>query len=358
MYLHLFKSILLNTVGIIQLPSFITYFVTWCCNSRCIFCDIWKKRANAGDELTVEEIASVFTQIKNPDTVRITGGEPFLRRDLGEIINRIDVLSNPNLVHITTNGILTDYIEKTMRAIKSPPKIHLKVSLDSVKEAYDVIRGVPGAYEKVMTTLRTLVELRKSLPFHLGVNQAIVNEEDMESYARLKGILKPYGIPLYVSIAFDSLNSLYSEKSVTDPKGSYTPFGRFSKENLKKLMRLIFEDGKLIGNFAEKVVNQYHVRGMYNRFVYQKSFPSPRCVALNNHLRILPNGDVPVCLYNGTIVGNLRKERLKDIWKSSAVKTQRQWIRKCPGCWQSCESAVNAIYTGDIVRGLFYRKVK
>lgn len=354
-YLRLLKSIALNNLGIVQMPRYITYLITWRCNSRCIFCDVWKKHAGDTAELNLDDIRSIFAQINNPDVVRITGGEPFLRQDLAEAINIINEVSNPRIIHITTNG-LASRIKETMLAIKSCYKIHLKVSIDAIGEKHDKIRGTPNAYEKAMDNIKRLVEIRKSLRFHLGVNQAIVNQEDTQDYAALKRILQPYGIPIYASVAFDPLNSLYSDEIITDPKNSYAAFGHFSKEGLSDLISAVLKDGGTISNIPEKIVNQYHLQGMYNRFVHNKLLPHPRCVSLNNHLRILPNGDVPVCLYNGTVVGNLKENTLKDIWKSPEAKKQRRWIGQCPGCWQSCDSVVNALYTGDIWRGIFYRK--
>lgn len=348
------RAIMMNRIGISQYPSFVTFIVTWRCNSRCIFCDIWKKKSDIQEELDAKNVESIFRQLKKFDVLRLTGGEPFLRNDLSEIINRIDLINSPEIIHITTNGFLTNKILKTMNEIDAAQKIHIKVSIDAIGEKHDRVRGIDGAYDKAMQTVRGLCELKKKREFHIGVNQAIINENEIESYFQLKDALAPYHVPVYPCIANDSLNSLYSDKTLVDPDISYKPYGIFSKEALVKFMKILIEDGKKVNNLQEQMIDRYHLKGLCNRIVEGKKVPNPRCVALSSHLRILPNGDVPVCLYNGKILGNLRKQDFRTIWFSEEARQQRMWVKECRGCWQSCESAVSAIYTGDIWRGLFY----
>ncbi len=350
---NIIKAIIKNSLNIPATPGFITFFVTWACNARCVFCDIWKKRAADRETMSVDEIGRIFEQMKTVDVVRITGGEPFLRNDIVEIIERIDDFSAPGMIHISTNGLLTERILRDMKTVRPIHKIHIKISVDAVGEEHDRLRGVPGAYDKAMATVRGLVGLRGERAFHVGINQAIVDKRGIEAYRQLKEMMRPLGVPVYPSIAFDPANSLYSDKGMVDPALSFKPLGQFTAAELESFMRSVLADAKEVGDFKERLVDRYHLRGLYNRLVKGRPFPRPRCVALSNHLRILPNGDVPVCLYNGKIVGNLRSQKLKDIWFGDTLKKEREWVRKCPGCWQSCESAVSAIYTGDIVRGLF-----
>jgi Fe-coproporphyrin III synthase len=352
--LNVAKAIIRNRLGIEQYPSFVTFIVTWRCNSRCIFCDIWKKKSNPCDELSIEDIERIFQQLKKIDVLRLTGGEPFLRADLAEVINRINSVNPPEIIHITTNGFLTERILKTMSAINAVETIHIKVSIDAVGEKHDHVRGIEGAYEMAMKTVRGLCDLRKDRPFHIGVNQAIIDENEIDSYFQLRDILASYEVPVYPCIANDSLNSLYSDKILVNPNISYKPFGDFSKDALDRFMKILIADGKKVNNLQEQMVDRYHLTGLYNRIVHNKQIPNPKCVALSSHLRILPNGDVPVCLYNGTILGNLKEKNFSTVWFSEEANQQRRWVKDCPGCWQSCESAVSAIYTGDIWRGLLY----
>jgi len=118
-------------------------------------------------------------------------------------------------------------------------------------------------------------------------------------------------------------------------------------------MEKFLEDSRRTGSLSESIVDRYYLKGLLNRLVAGKRRPNPPCVALNNHLRILPNGDVPICYYNKTIVGNLRRQSFQEIWRGLEIKPHRQWVARCAGCWESCEVAVSAAYQGDIWKGLF-----
>lgn len=353
MYLNIIKSILLNRLGAVQSPSFITYLTTWRCNGRCIFCDIWKRDPDKADELTPEEVGTLFQQFAPVDVLRITGGEPFLRTDLAQVIDQADQACSPGMIHLTSNGLLTKRILKVANTVSRPDRLHIKISIDSVGTSHDEVRGVPGIYEKAMDSVRGLVRLRGKTGLHVGVNMAIVNEDELDRYFELSDILEQLKVPIYPVIAHKPTSTLYSGGGKADPSRSVEPFGTFSEKGLERFRELLDDKNKEIGDLKETLVDRYHVKGLYNRLVKGKDDPNPSCVALNNHLRILPNGDIPVCLFNAATIGNLREAPFNEIWKSAEAKAQRKWVGKCRGCWQSCESIVSAIYTGDIWRSLF-----
>ena len=64
-------------------PRLLTHTVTFRCNARCEMCDSWKLPDQ--HELTLEEIERIYSELPPLDVVRLTGGEPFLRSDLGDI---------------------------------------------------------------------------------------------------------------------------------------------------------------------------------------------------------------------------------------------------------------------------------
>ena len=353
-YTNIAKAIVKNKLGLISYPSFITYLITLRCNARCIFCDVWKNQPDQKEELTVEEIKNIFQQLKKIDVLRISGGEPFLRTDIAEIVNEIEKINPPAMIHFTTNGTITHQVLEQVSKMKPLDKIHIKVSIDNVGDKHNDIRKVPDGFNKAIKTIEGLIEIRQRSKLHVGVNQVITDDKEIDAYFNLKEYLAKYDIPINPVIANQPTNSLYSRLEMVDPKVSFSTFGEFSKSELKRLFKIFAEDGKKINNFQEQIVDRYHLRGLYNRLVEEKNKPNPKCVTLNNHLRLLPNGDIPVCLYNGRVVGNLKNEKFQDVWFGEKIKKHREWVAKCPGCWQSCETAVSAIYTGDVWKGLLY----
>lgn len=96
--------------------------------------------------------------------VDLTGGEIFLRRDLGEIVRRIDSRSGRlEYLHFPTNALCANTGER-IREIRELTDAHLviTVSVDGPPELNNTIRGVPGAFEKAAVLLRQLHEA--SLP--------------------------------------------------------------------------------------------------------------------------------------------------------------------------------------------------
>ncbi len=313
-------------------------------------CDIWKK--NAGYELSLNEIKQVFGQFKRLDAVRISGGEPFMRNDIHNVINIIDKTVFPKIFHLTTNGLTPDRIVKGVKKIRPLKKLHIKISIDSEGISNDRIRGVTNAYKKSYETVKKLSEIRSERNFYLGVNQTIVNKESMDSYFKLSKVFSEYDVAIHPVFAYTKETALYSSGSKITNAGFKT-FGDFSKEELEIFIKKLLNSTSGFTSFKEKIIKRYYLKGVYNRLVKNISKPAPACLALKSHLRILPNGDVPVCLYNDSVAGNLRKQKLEDFWKDPETENLRKWIRNCPGCWAGCETVVSAIYSGDILKGVY-----
>jgi MoaA/NifB/PqqE/SkfB family radical SAM enzyme len=349
-YINIAKAIVNNKTGRIQLPNMCTFIVTWRCNLRCFMCDVWKKTDH--DDMTLDEIRGVFQQIPHLDSLRITGGEPFLRRDLADITRVILEETNPAVVHVTTAGVLTERILEYAQAVGSP-KLHLKLSIDAVGECHDEIRGVHGVYEKAITTLRGLVELREKYGFYVGVNQTIT-DKNWDQIEPLRAEMDKLGVSVHYAIATDhyTLYRLNTAKEKDIPDMKSVSLSDFTPEQLQHIFdQLDRRDG--IKDIPEWLVQRYYLRGLKNRLLHNVEKPKPRCIELHNHMRLMPNGDVVTCVYYPTVVGNLRTQSLQQVWSQETTRQQREVVRNCPGCWAGCEVKPNAIYTGDIARALW-----
>lgn len=346
-------EIIKNRLGIVSLPSFCTFDVTWRCNSRCKMCNVWQKPKEE-EEMTLPEITNIFQQ-QRFDVVKLTGGEPFLRDDLVQITKAIQRYGWPGMIHISSNGMLTDRILAFFNEVGPAKNIHIKISLDAVGQKHDEIRGVP-AFQSVMTTLSELSKLREKLGFYLGINQTLLNKDGLENYWQVKEISQRLNVPIHPALAHTTKVALFANENNVNllPKegSSFDCFDELPKEQIAEMLNIIRKEAESISNFKERLVRKYYLNGLYNRLVKKKDSPKPACVALKNHLRILPNGDVPVCFHNSTVVGNLRKTPLRDLWFSEEMKKYRQMTKQCSGCWSDCEVIPSAVYGGDIIKGL------
>lgn len=179
-------------------PLQLTFFVTRRCDAGCPFCFYLRKRGAPGaaePELTLEEIDRVAGSLGNLLWVAFSGGEVFLRPDLVEISEIFYRRNRPSFLLYSTNGLRPEAIRRTTEAIlrRCPESVvTVKVSLDGIGEEHDRLRGVPGAFEKVMETHRRLAELPASHPnFELGINTVFCagNQDRVEALlAHVRGL--------------------------------------------------------------------------------------------------------------------------------------------------------------------------
>lgn len=330
-------------------PRYLTYLVTFTCNARCIMCDSWKKPSP--DDLTVPEIEHIFRQLPRLDLVRLSGGEPFARLDLQDIAHLAQTHLRPFRLHVTSNGFLTERIVKFCETRRKDTPLDLLISVDGLEAKHNEVRGRSNAWTTATATLKALAPRRRELNLALSVNQTVVDSEGAADYRRLNEFLRPLGIRHHVVMAYDA-SATYSLQQEADlaPKaiGDFTTFGRFQRDAIVRLWDEVEAD-VATWPWPERLAKLYYLRGIRHRVLHANGTPNPPCVALNAHLRLLPNGDVPTCQFNTRIVGNLRRQRFAEVWASQAATNQRAWVRKCPGCWAECEVLPSAIYTGDLL---------
>ena len=268
--IRLGKSILTSVIkhktGKIPNPGFVTFFNTDRCNLKCVFCDVWKTQSSKDSEMTLEQTKTVFEKVPKFDVFRISGGEPFLRTDVSDVVNFVDKQNKPYMIHFTTNGVLKQNILRNFERFNNPRKIHIKVSIDGTDERHDYVRGVDGTFDKVFKTVKSLIKMRNKMNFHLGVNHAIVNEKDIQDYYRLKKILAKNNIPIYPTIANTSEKSLYN-KGLGSPEKSVEPYGKWSDKGLSTFTKDLIKESKDISDLKENIVDKYFLGGLRNRLV-------------------------------------------------------------------------------------------
>ncbi len=333
-----------------QSPRLLTHTLTFGCNARCIMCDSWQLPTQG--DLTTDEIHSIYKQLPRMDVVRLTGGEPFVRRDMSEITEMVGVYLRPLLIHISSNGFLTDRIVTFCEQRDRSIPLELALSIDGVDGFHDHIRGNSSAFRSVWDTLATLVPRQKELGIQLVVNQTVANNEGLIEYERLHQRLAPLAVEHHLIIAYaeSATYSLQRDRAIefSNSQG-FDSFADFEPAALQRVVELAEQHAARLP-LHRRVARNYYLRGVRNRLLGDKRTPNPKCQALHTHLRIFPNGDVPVCQFNSQAVGNLRSESFAAVWQSATIKAQRKWVRNCGGCWAECENLPSAIYTLDLLR--------
>jgi MoaA/NifB/PqqE/SkfB family radical SAM enzyme len=339
-----------NRLGAVPRPRWCTYLVTYRCNARCGMCDSW--RLKPGSELTVPEVARVFGKLGRLDVVRLSGGEPFLREDFRQLAQVVLRASDPMVLHVTTNGSFPDRTEAFARALPSD-RLQVMVSLDGLEEEHDRNRGAEVTFARALDTIERL----RSIGTRVSVNHTVISPASMKDAAPLRARLRAIGVDVHTVLAYAD-SAMYGIK-LRGKRAAALLSSRYPLHpELAGADVVGFVDGELaslgaIVHRGTRLAKRYYLRGLRARLA-PGGAPErgPRCVALRSHVRLLPDGGVPVCQFNTERIGNLAEQRFADVWHGVEAREQRAWVDACTGCWAECEVLPSAIYGGDLLREL------
>lgn len=138
----------------VQLES-LFLFVTSTCNSLCRTCFYWEE-LNQGRDLTFEQLQKVSSTAPKFQKLWISGGEPFLRKDLAEVIDLFYRKNQIRNLNLPTNGLLPKQLVRVIDyLLQHCPEltIDLNFSIDGLANTHDAIRGVPNNFEKTLATM-------------------------------------------------------------------------------------------------------------------------------------------------------------------------------------------------------------
>jgi len=337
----------------------LTYIVTFRCNANCVMCDSWKK--NGHDDLSPEELERALLEVPRLDVVRLSGGETFIRRDLLQLTEVLLRRTRPALLHVTTNGSYTERIVEFCEQRPRTTPLELLISVDAVDDQHDEIRGRAGSYRWAMESLGALVERQRELNLTLAVNQTVLGSDNAGSYPSLRARMAELGVRHQVVFSYQE-SATYSEQTAGSRATAISPagsdsietFGAIGTADAQHLLDQVELDARRWPSArGARLAKRYYLGGARNRLLRRTGKPNPPCVAVGAHLRLNPNGDVPICQFNNQSIGNLREIGFNELWRSTAAHGAREWVRACPGCWAECEVVPSAVYSGDILRALF-----
>lgn len=349
-------ALVYNRFGWVPRPVWCTYLVTYRCNARCGMCDSWQ--LPPGPELTPAEVAEVFGKLGRLMVVRLSGGEPFLRPDLLEIATAVWQASRPAVLHITTNGSYRKRVVDFVQRFPAPRRLRFMVSFDGLADEHDRNRGQGVPFRRAVETVRALAELRRSHRVEVSANHTVISPQSLADNEGLRALLAEMNVEVHSVLAY--ANSAMYGLTLQGQAAEHliVPTGYPLHPDLAGADVLGFVERELAaaGAFRNPLLRwgkQYYLRGLLARLRGSADpRPRPRCVALRSHIRLLPDGRIPVCQFNTDVVGNLRDQTFAQAWRNGRTAPARRWVDDCPGCWAECEVMPSAIFTGDIVRGV------
>ncbi len=319
--------------------------VTMGCNAKCKHC-----YTNGGrkleNEYSKEEIFSIIDNLSNLNISQMffTGGEPFLRRDIVDILKYAD--SKGIDILISTNGTILK--EETIEEIKHIKFRQFQVSIDGIGEVHDRNRG-KGFFEKADHTIDLL---KKHNISNITIGTCITKD----NIEQLPEILE-YVIRRKVD-KFALMLLLPEGRATIDMDVEIETL-------LKKLDEFwnVYRNNDIHFEFAENCVlppvfipKDLREKGVHKPFLVCCSFP--------NMMGIGANGDVAPCdgflTWKKYIAGNIHKEKIQDIWNRlssdtdiipenvmdiNGVCSKCKYLSECGG---NCR-ADSVAYYGDIL---------
>lgn len=300
--------------------------ITYNCNLKCPTCFRWTTVEDR-DELGLEDWKAVISKLKNwigTYNLFFSGGEPFLREDIIEVIKFASGLGIP--VSVVSNGSLINKV--LAKKIVSSGLFGLTLSLNSLNsETHNKTRGTAGSFDEVMRAIENLRE-RGKMKLNIA---ATVMSENIHDLVELAEFVKRERLdsinyqPVMPTSAIPILDENGKPKKL--PSGTfYKTLGR-EPEVIKEVfdrLALMREEGYPINNMPKHMT--YIVRYLQNP-ENPEIIKYPCKIGPKNFV-IDPFGNVRICSMMEPM-GNIRDTEPQKLWNSDKAVKQRVNIRNC-----------------------------
>lgn len=304
-----------------ETPPFLILFINSICNQKCEHCFYWKN-LNRRDDLTFEEMVKLSESLGRIENLNLSGGEPFLRAEFGEICRQFIRRNQVRQIYVPTNGYFTDRtIPQLEQALREPglELFGVELSLDGTQPFHDKFRGSPGSFERSMKTYDALAQLQKRDPrlrIHAISTATAVNMEEIESLTRYLYERCP---------AMDHHNLAILRGDRKNPTLEGPTLERYRR--LWETVRDIWRPREL-DRFGSSVEPMLQAAKMRTAEARAQVVPCRAGILTGV---VYSNGDVSVCEHHPPI-GNIRERSFGEIWRSDEANRLRESIAR-KECW-------------------------
>ncbi len=289
-------------------------------------CKTWERSAAA--ELSAPQVEALLAQLPRLTWLDVTGGEPFLRRDIESVLAA--ALVRPpalHVLHFQTNGWSSERIEsitRRVRALRKGVELIVTVSIDGPSAVHDRIRGREGSAERAFDTLARLEALR-GVEVHVGTT---VSDANVEALGELEQRLRDLGFDrrrwhwnwLQTSAHF------FDNADMTPQR---VPPGDLLRRHLQRR------------GVPRTLVELMEAIYLVNLDAVERGEPSGvPCQALRSAAFVSPEGDLYPCHIYDRPLGNVLVDRFDTLWNGEPVAQARADIERlaCGGCFSACEA--------------------
>jgi MoaA/NifB/PqqE/SkfB family radical SAM enzyme len=289
--------------------------VTYRCDSRCNMCNIWQ--LPPGDELEPAQYRKLPRTLRD---INVTGGEPFLRDDLVDIIRVLNERCGRPRIVISTNGFERRRIAHAApELLKIGRNVGIAVSLDGIGEKHDEIRGIPGGFDKVVETLKQL----RTIGFRNVRVAFTAQRSNVKHLGAVYDLSRQFGFQFTTSVAQNSDFYFSTDENQTvDPLDLSAELAYVMRKELlsfspKRWLRAYFYTGVLAYNSSK-----------------DRILP---CRAGSDSFFMDPAGFVYPCLTLNKAMGNVGTSSFDELWEGAEAEAARRAVAVCrQPCWMIC----------------------
>ncbi len=285
-----------------------TVIVTYRCNARCTMCNRYKVPSHPEEEISIETIR----KLPQMYFTNVTGGEPFIREDLKDIVR--ELYKKSDRIVISTNGFFTDRIVDLCREF---PNVGIRISIEGLEQTNNDIRGLEDGFNRGYTTLKTLREMGMT---DVGFGMT-VQDRNAPDLVALYDISNEMGMEFATASLHNSFYFVESHNIIHDRL--------MVAQNFENLINRLLKSWS-----PKKWFRAYFNHGLINYIFSQKRLLP--CDMSFDTFFIDPYGDVMPC--NGTrekmVMGNLNETDWDTLWNGAQAEQVRKAVRCCDrNCW-------------------------
>lgn len=291
---------------------YISLILTKRCNAKCQMCNCHLNPTKPDEEFSPD----LIDKLPHMRSTTLTGGEPFLRKDIEEILKRLQ--GKTDRILINTNGYFTDRICEICSEF---PHVGVRISIDGNEKTHNEVRGVHDMYSHSMDTLERLIKIRGKRDLGIGFCVQDCNYMQlmpMFEWAEKKGLEFGFSVVQNSSFFNKNDNEIYNKKNI-----------------VRELQRL--KEGYLKTNNPRKWARAFFAEGAV-KFVNNEEKPL-KCDAGRSSFFVSPYGDVMPCndFPEDMVMGNLNQQSWNDIINSEQGKRIKEVCMNCKvNCWSIC----------------------
>jgi MoaA/NifB/PqqE/SkfB family radical SAM enzyme len=323
-------------------PVHLILFITDHCNAKCGTCFYWQS-LNQGESLKLDQVEKISHSMDEMVWLDLSGGEPFLRRDIDKICHQFVDRNRVRHINIPTNAIQTGVIANSVEAIlanRAAFRVNVAISLDGIGETHDRIRGVPGNYTKALATMRALQEIRaRDSRLALSVVTTLMRNNVADVRKLLEIGLSEWKLDYH---SINILRGAWMDPSLQPPTPEqYAEISELQLQQCRHYFRGrwgLFSG--MIATMGRTVLNNYYMRDM------QGQPKDIRCNAGDVSCVIDANCDVYFCELLKPI-GNLKTYDwdFDRLWTDFEATLLRQKVQAGCHCTHECFHTKNLIFS-------------